>query len=207
MMENRKKVGLIIIGSAIILLAVAIFFLLQLRQKPAANTGIVSSTTGSVTSSSGATTITPTTTPGDRVRNYQIYNIAKESPHQLNSNDAINLSSSFAERFGSFSNQSNYDNFADARLFMTTKMQAWLDNYLTGLRAQNYNGVFYSITTKALTTAVQKYDDKAGTATVLVRTQRQETKATTTKVFLQNISLNLIRSNKEWKIDGAFWAK
>lgn len=206
-MENRKRVGLIIIGSAIILLAVAIFFLLQLLHAPATDTGIVPSATSSIASSGSAMIVTPTTTPGDRIRNYQIYNITKEPPHQLNSNDAINLSSSFAERFGSFSNQSNYDNFADVRLFMTTKMQTWLDNYLTGLRTQNYNGIFYSITTKALTTAVQKYDNKAGTATVLVRTQRQETKATTTKVFLQNINLSLIRVDKEWKVDGAFWVK
>jgi hypothetical protein len=152
----------------------------------------------------------PTTTPGDIAagNNHIVYDLSKETPHQLDANDAAKMSASFTERLGSFSNQSDYANISDLKIFMTSSMRDWADKQVSDLKAANYSGEYYGITTKALTTKVLSYDEKAGTAKVEVVTERREGRANVlSEPFRQIMTLELIKSNDQWLVDTAYWEK
>ena len=206
MMENRKKIGLLIIGVAIIILIIIIVLLLK-KTSPTEVTTIPTDVNGNTLVDSGAT-LTPTSTPGDVYRNPQKYNVAKEEPYKLNSNDVAETAKLFAERLGSFSNQSDYGNVTDLKIFMTASMRDWADKYVADLKAQPYSGVYYGITTHTLTTKVLSYDDKGGKAKVEVITERQETNADKLgTAYSQKMTLDLVKSNNNWLVDNAVWAK
>ena len=205
MMENRKKIGLLIIAVAVIILVIIIILLLNKKKSDEVNNtpAPVATTTGTL---QPTTNTVPTTTPGDRPLDHQVYDISKEAAHELDSNDAAKLATSFAERLGSFSNQSSFGNVTDLKIFMTSSMRDWADKYVAELRAANYSGEYYGITTKVLTTKVLSYDKKAGTAKIEVIAERQEGRADNlSEPFRQNMTVELVEKNGEWLVDTAYW--
>ncbi|MDX9892791.1 MAG: hypothetical protein RB292_00040 [Patescibacteria group bacterium] len=112
----------------------------------------------------------------------------------------------FAERFGSYSNETDFLNFDDLRDIMTVRMRAWVENY----KAQNpldKGDNYFGINTKALSIEVVEYDVQTGQAEVTVGTQRMEAKSSTVnpRVYYQNIRVNLVNSESGWKVDAAEW--
>jgi len=208
MMENKKKVGILIIIAAILILAIIIVVFLQKTKSNVDNSTATSTPLIGNLGTSDNLPVAPTSTPGDAPRNYQSYDISKEAPHKVNANDAAKLSSLFAERLGSFSNQSDYGNVTDLKIFMTSTMKDWADKYVADLRSQKYSGSYYGITTRALTTKVLSYDDKNGKARVEVSAERRESQANVLgTAYLQKMTLDLVKVNNEWLVDGAFWEK
>jgi hypothetical protein len=128
---------------------------------------------------------------------------------ELNKDDLMQLAASFAERFGSYSNQSNHRNVYDSEIFMSKKMLAWANSYLGQPAAtSSISEAYYGITTKAVTKEVKDFDDGAGRATILVGTRRQEAGGTTGNIanaFNQDIVVKLVKENKSWKVDSAVW--
>ncbi len=205
-MDNRKKLGLLIIIIGFLIIAAIVYFIFikkaQIEETPAG-----SSSTSTV--QLPAEPESSTTTPGDRPRNYQQYDISKEAPHQTNASDVAKLAASFAERLGSFSNQSDYSNFEDLDIFMTASMRDWAKTYVEKVRADNpYQGKYYGITTKAISTEVKSFDEKKGAAEVVIGTQRRETKIDGSENnFDQNLRLTFVKENGQWLVDGAYWLK
>ena len=119
------------------------------------------------------------------------------------------IAQSFVERFGSYSNQSNYENAEDLKIFMTPKMQDWADDYVANLRQQGKdNAAYYGITSVAISGEVNQFDDKAGAVEILVTTQRREMAGTSeAKVFSQNILIVFEKIKGEWKASSATWQK
>ncbi len=114
----------------------------------------------------------------------------------------------FTERFGSFSNQNQFENILDLEVFMSEKMKIWAKNYIAESQAKNTNtSVYYGITTKAIRADTKSLDEKGGQAELLVATQRWEAKETRTniRVFYQTISIKFVFENKAWKVDSATW--
>jgi hypothetical protein len=121
--------------------------------------------------------------------------------------DAIKrLCKTFAERFGSFSNQSGYTNINDIKPFMSVKMQAWGDNYIKQQLSGTSFKDYYSITTKAL--VVNFTDQTPEKINAVVKTQRMEIKgaANTPSIAQKDLKLVLIKEKGEWRVDGASWA-
>jgi hypothetical protein len=128
---------------------------------------------------------------------------------EFNKDDLMRLAASFAERFGSYSNQSNHRNIYDTEIFMSKKMLVWASSYLAEPAAtSSISDAYYGITTKAIAKEVKDIDDSAGLATVLVHTRRQEASGTTgnvSRAFNQNIVIKLVKENNSWKVDSAVW--
>lgn len=169
MQSNRKKLGilLILIGLIIILLILYFSFIKKDRgsviispNDPAAET--ISESVG-------------TTTPGDIPRNYQKYDVSQEADHVFNQTDLAKRAKYFTERFGSYSNQSNYENFSDLEIFMTKDFASWSVSYVKQLRenAPSFE-TYYGISTRALTTEIISYDEKNAQAEIIVLTERSE---------------------------------
>ncbi|MFA6995309.1 MAG: hypothetical protein WC249_02770 [Patescibacteria group bacterium] len=203
MLTNRKNIGILIIASGLILI-ILIIYLVWFRKmaaipEPAAP---LATTTAQLPSEPTV----GTTTPGDKPRNRQTYDLSKEAPHVTTADDLGKIAMAFSERFGSFSNQSGYDNITDLKIRMTASLKTWADTYVTQLTKQYKNeGVFYGITTRALVYAVNSFDDKSGQAQIIVTTQRTE--QVSQKVYNQKMDLNFLKVNGEWLINEVYWEK
>lgn len=119
------------------------------------------------------------------------------------------MAGSFTERFGSYSNQSNYTNFEDLYDFMTSDMRSWAQNMVAELRDKNTAtaDLYYGLTTKSLSSKVTSFDEASGQAEVLVKTQRREATGTTSnaRIYYQDMIIKMVNENGIWKVDGAFW--
>ncbi len=113
----------------------------------------------------------------------------------------------FSERFGSYSNEGNFNNVESVNSIMTARMRAWVTNYLIQQGERQSDAVYYGITTKALSVNISKFDENSGRAEVIVTTQRQENLGSTenAKVYYQDLKLDLVNSEQGWKVDSASW--
>lgn len=127
----------------------------------------------------------------------------------FNKEDLTRLAASFTERFGSYSNHSNFTNIIDLKVFMTEKMQRWADAYVAEQRKKNLaDAIYYGITAKAIEKEVKEFDDNVGVASVLVTTRRREYSGATNNLsdtFNQAILVKFINENGAWKVDSATW--
>ena len=123
--------------------------------------------------------------------------------------DIKRMASSFAERFGTYSNQSDFSNILDLKIFMTREMQRWADSYVMDNRSIPQSAdIYYGITTRSVAGELIEFDDELGSAKVVVSTRRQEARADRSNVsdiFNQQIEVELKKENGAWKIDQAFW--
>ncbi len=119
------------------------------------------------------------------------------------------MARSFAERFGSFSNQSNFSNISDLKMVMSNNMQSWADAYIEKNKKPNVaNDVYYGLTTKALSTQVNNFDDTNGEAKITVETRRREAMGTTnnaSKLYNQKIVITFVKEKGAWRVDSAYW--
>jgi hypothetical protein len=138
----------------------------------------------------------------------QIYNERGSDKVEL---DMERLASSFAERFGSYSNQSDFRNITDLKIFMTDKMKVWSSDHIQKLREGNkFNENYYGITTKAVSRKVIEHDEQLGKAMIIVSTRRAEATdriENTTNVFSQDLTLTLLKVGADWKVDSAYWSE
>jgi len=205
MIDNNKRLGIfIVITAAILLLAMGLFtYFFNKNQNPA------TTPTATTTATDEANKLLEEAKDNQPAANYSTPDANGENSRTWNAEDVRKMAMSFAERFGSFSNQANYENFDDLKIFMTTKMGGWADNYVAQIKKADQDRTnYYGITTTAVAAQVQKFSDSAGQADVLVTTQRREAGANgTVKNFNQDLLLNFVKVQKEWLVDGAFWQK
>lgn len=207
MNTNRKTLGIILIILGLILIGL-IIYLGFFKKAPTTTESPVTGTDITGQLPTGPTT--GTTTPGDKPRNQKTYDISQEKTHQFNSNDLAKRAMFFSERLGSYSNQSDYGNFTDLKIYMTDSFKVWADKNVETLKSQaTASAGYYGISTKALTTEVKNFDDKAGKSSIVVTTERRES---TEKVnggtpYQQKIDLDFIKVDGEWLVDRAYWEK
>jgi hypothetical protein len=122
--------------------------------------------------------------------------------------DLQRMAAAFAERYGSYSNQSGYKNIDELDILMTAKMSEWSKKYIAELKRKGTaNAVYYGINTKAISTAVNTFDKASAVAEVLVKTQRTSSTAApnNSKTFYQDIIIGFEKENDIWKVSRAYW--
>lgn len=114
---------------------------------------------------------------------------------------------SFAELFGSFSTEGNYQNLVDAEFYMTAELKAETQAYVDQQRDKPPSTSFYGTTTRALSVDIAAYDKAAGTASLTVKTQRRETGSTigASTVYYQDLKLEFTKVGDAWKVRSATW--
>ncbi|MBU0636625.1 MAG: hypothetical protein ABH818_03135 [Patescibacteria group bacterium] len=202
---NRKIVGVIIIITGLIFvigIIYVIFFHKFSQQEVVQTEQSPTSTQQIVTDEQPITApVSVTTTP--------VTPLSKKT--KVSQEDLERIATSFIERLGSYSNQSDYGNVRDLKIFMSADMQIWADNYIKQVQADHkQTAIYYGITTKAITTEVQRFDDKAGEAEILVKSQRREATGTTANAtaFYQDAIIKFVHEKKgTWKVDSVSWQK
>jgi hypothetical protein len=113
--------------------------------------------------------------------------------------------SAFAERFGSYSNQSNYENLTDLKYFMTIKMKKWVDDKVDSKDYSKSNDIYYGITTRAMKAEIKSLG--SATAVINVKTQRQEFVGAdmNSKVSYRDVLITFKKEGNVWKVDSAYW--
>ncbi len=116
------------------------------------------------------------------------------------------VSKNFSERFGSYSNQSNFDEYLnDLTMLTTTGMEDFLKNFIRPIQTENPS-YYHGFSTKVL--KVKIIDLKSETAETLVSTQRTETNESqniVNKIYYQDLKLKIVKVNNQWLVDGAWW--
>lgn len=131
---------------------------------------------------------------------------APPTPQEISDTFGKALAQMFVERFGTYTNHSNYESIEQLIPSMTTTMAAWVaDTYLPKLRTDNpQTGFFYRITAEA--PMAQVLSQTETTMKVKISAQREETiSATENKKYIQDIEVDLVKAGDTWLIDGAFW--
>lgn len=121
--------------------------------------------------------------------------------------DLISFALPFAERFGSYSNQANYENLSDLLGFMTESMQSWAREKIASAKEEPLPTIYKGVTTKALSNTVISLDEKKGRAEIRITAQRKELIGSSTnfKVYNQDIVLSFIKEDSVWLVDSAVW--
>ncbi len=114
------------------------------------------------------------------------------------------VAKTFVERYGSYSNESDFANLRDLYPLMTDAFKAETEAYIEGTTIPE---TFYGITTRVITLKIDDYDETAGTATVTISTQREEAVDSPQNVSVryQDIELSLVMESGVWKVDSAQW--
>jgi len=205
MQTNRKKIGLLLILVGLLLIILIIYFGFSKKTPTTTTTNITPAATSTV-----RVTVNGTTTPGDLPTGHQTYDLSKEAPHITNAGDLEKIGMAFAERFGSYSNQSDFGNFRDLKLFMTDNMKTWVDTYIAALKKSASTATGYSgQETHALSAKASAFDDKAGTAAVVVTVARSVSSDKIGGGQPQTAKLDLAfkKVNNNWLVDKAYWEK
>lgn len=202
---NRKRI-LVIIIIVLIILGIGSFFLFSdfFNKKTVENPNDQANNEASKETKNEPRTIT--LKPIDPVE--QTKTEVKRS-REFSKDDLMRIAGAFAERYGSYSNQSNFTNVTDLKLFMSQKMQKWAELYVEEQQAKRLDtSIYYGITTKSVAQEIKDYDDDVGKANLLIKTRRREATGTTnntSKVFDQDILITFVKEEGSWKVDSATW--
>ena len=199
---NKRLLGILIIAIGLIVLVGIVYFIFIYKfSQPEEQTQPTTSN-----QSSEQQTSQNTEQPAATTSRINIISPVKKTA--VGESDLKRMAAAFSERFGSYSNQSDYGNVRDLKIFMSSRMQAWADNYISQAIAKKAEtNIYYGITTKAIAGETRNYDSDLGQAEILVKTQRREATGTTANAssFYQEIIVKFIHENGVWKVDGAFW--
>jgi len=200
---NNRLVGIMLVAISLIIIIGIVYFVFfydfaspETVQNQTENTV----SPAAVKTNSGAASLPPASGVNDL--------IAEPGNIDFSEENLKTMAIAFAERFGSYSNHSNYDNIVDLKIFMSAQMQTWADNFIKESRVKSvYSAIYYGLTTKALQAITRSYDESAGVAEILVKTQRRESTGTKSNArsFQQDIIISLVKEKGAWKINGASW--
>lgn len=146
---------------------------------------------------SGAVNSAPVNAPAE-VKKVTLAEVKIASKELLVRNQVKN----FVERFGSYSMESNFQNFKEVMPLSTPTVVAWLKSYPNTLKQKLPTG-FESVTSRVLSQKVLSLSDTK--AEIVASTQKEETIFNKMAVSYKDIKVNLVLINGQWLVDGAFW--
>ncbi len=197
-MSRKQKILIVVIG---ILVVLGLFYWLFLResftpQEPTTKTNV------------NVVALPPVTLPNSTTVSATVPEASAEEKVR---SSISRLAAAFAERYGSYSNQGNFENLLDLKPLMTEKMRAETDSFIEQNKISAADGLtYFGVTTKAISANIASIDEAAGTAEITVGTQRRESSgsmADSSTINYEDLELTLRKVNGEWLVDTAKWVK
>ncbi len=191
MIQDRRKRIAIVLILMVLVIALLIFLLLRLFAKDKPAVVVVEEQ--------------PRVVQEIQQEEPQVSPIAQQQRTERIESASINiLAKTFAERYGSFSNEANFQNLRDVMPFMSVAMaeetQSYIDSATPPLS-------YYGITTRVITVNVKAIDETAGTASLELTTQREEAVESPEKTTIkyQKLALEFVKEGDLWKVSSATW--
>ncbi|MDP2736305.1 MAG: hypothetical protein Q8O59_00785 [bacterium] len=200
---NRKIWGIIIVAAALAIIAGIIYIIFFYKFSSPAEPVVLPPVV-----EEPVKTLPPVVEEPVKTTTTTVQPISPLKKAEVGADDLARMASAFAERFGSFSNQSDYGNIRDLQIFMTSTMKNWADNYIDDARSRKtQTTIYYGIVTKAISNEVKNFDSDTGRAEILIKTQRRESAGVTgnSKTFYQDIIIKYLRETGVWRVDGIYW--
>ena len=197
-MSRRNKIILVIIFTVIFLLIIILIWWLLTRGKPQALTNKPANIEGQLQ------------IPADLPMggSQAIIDVSQPTSEQKLAAGLRAIAVTFAERFGSFSNQDSSSNLVSLSAISTARMKSFLEDHKESQAAAG-GEQYYGVTTKSLLAEITDQNEDSGQAEVLVSAQRQESKGTTAnpRVFYQDLVVKLVKVGDDWKVDFVEWGE
>ncbi len=120
----------------------------------------------------------------------------------------VSSAGQFAERFGTYSNQADFQNLVDLYPLMTASMREATERTIAQARSAGGGGDGYvGVTTRAVSTTLASLDATGGRATVTVAAQRStQSGDDQPTVDYRTLTLAFRRSGDLWLVDSATWS-
>jgi len=122
-------------------------------------------------------------------------------------NNLSRVAAAFAERYGSYSNQGDYENLEELQSLMTESLAAETQAFIDQARSGEAGAAYVGLTTRALNTNVSSYSEESGAAAVVVKTQREKITAEGSQVYYQDIELDFVLVGESWQVSSASWVE
>lgn len=114
----------------------------------------------------------------------------------------LKLAGSFVERYGSYSNQTDFENLSDLLPFMSRDLKNWAENFIKEKRKSiAENQPYYGLTTKTLKKELVSFSDDLVKIKVSVQKSEMIGGDFNAKVFYEDYLVELIKEDEIWKID------
>lgn len=115
--------------------------------------------------------------------------------------EAKRVAQIFTERYGSFTNQGDFENVADLYPLMTANMRRVSDAYISEQELAYPASSYYGVTAKAL--SAETVSQSAGKAVVSVRLQKGEVAGAgySPKTSYVTAQVSLVKLGETWKVD------
>src|SRR3989338_7922982 len=130
--------------------------------------------------------------------------VNEEQDKRSGSAGVTTIAKIFAERYGSYSNEANFQNLLDVLPLMTDSFASRTQEFISSAKAPE---VFYCVSSRVITVHVEQMNEEAGTAIILVNTQREVAQGSTqnTSVSYQEIRFMMVKEGGIWKADSVSW--
>lgn len=205
----KRRTRLIIAAAVVGALALGIAAYLTLRPAPAVNAPVEQPATSalplapSVATNAPAPAAPATTTPAAPAEVFTRASAREVLEQQLKAGGA-----QFAERFGTYSNEGDFQNLVDLFPLMTERMRQQSQRTIDAARAATSTPAGYvGVVTRPVTTAVALLDEAGGRATVRVSAQRATQTGDAPAVTRYEIlTIEYRKQQNAWKVDTALWA-
>lgn len=199
---NKKLLIGIVVAAGILLVSTLIIVVIALRSQPQPQTNTNGNTNTENITNTNSETNTNTSTDSQTDTNTN----SEDTSNVVLSNQRTSISraaTSFIERYGSYSSDSNFDNITTLDSVMTENMKKQAQNVINnGLGTTEY----YSITTQVVSVNFIDFVEGSTGATLEVFTRRTEQKGLNDPtIFSQTARLQLNRVDNQWKIDSFKW--
>ncbi|MBD3248203.1 hypothetical protein GF382_02845 [Candidatus Falkowbacteria bacterium] len=205
---NNKKLGILLVIAGLLLLGLIIYFLffLNFEQDIQTFTGGGGQNAESELSELGD----EEEAPKKVIREITITQDKEAEPAgeaDIKATELKKIAMSFTERFGSYSNHSDFSNISDLKIFMTESMQKWADNFIkTGRQSLGDTSVYQGVITKAITSEVKEYSLGEGRARILVKAQKTATNGDDdSSVSYEDMMIIFAKEEGQWLVDEAEW--
>ncbi|MBI4117595.1 MAG: hypothetical protein HY453_00735 [Parcubacteria group bacterium] len=112
----------------------------------------------------------------------------------------------FAEKYGSYSNQTEFSGFSDLKTLSTPKMQEWLTTYQSTIRDTYAAGteVYQGISAKVISLE-SALDAEKAVVTAKVQTLESKAGEVVLAAKLKDLKIELQKLDGHWLVSGAFW--
>ncbi len=199
-MDRRRK-SLLIILTAFIVLVILVYFLVQslgpkdLIVEPYINQDIddapVNTSEVIVAQVEQGTVGSDVVSSGDTSLNSELTRVA----------------AMFTERFGTYSNQGDFDNAEDLKVFMSDELYSWATGYFASLKKElASNTEYYGMNTRSIAVKTNSLDTEKGIGDFSITAQRTEKSASAeSTVKYQTFAMKMIFNGETWKIDFVKW--
>lgn len=130
--------------------------------------------------------------------------LQKEKEIRMQASGVTTTAKLFVERYGSYSNEANFQNIRDVIPLMSTKFGAATT---ADLATKKVPVGYYGVTTRVITVKVVSQDERAGMAVIDMSTQRVEENgsAQNPSTKYQDAELTLVKESGVWLVDSVKW--